>query len=84
MAKKETITIDEKGYSFLNTRRKGLYATEDIDKAIDFLLKLRSLPNIFVAVENDSKEEIHVEEVKNVMITVRIEGKLKKISFNHE
>lgn len=71
-------------YTFNNTEKKGFYITDSLSKAIDFLMKLRILDNTPLIIKNDKGENITIEQLDNIIVTVRIEGKLRTISKEEE
>jgi hypothetical protein len=71
-------------YTFNNTEKKGFYITDSLSKAIDFLMKLRVLDNTPLIIKNDKGEYVTIEQLDNIIVTVRLEGKLKTISKEGE
>lgn len=69
---------DNQAYTFINTKKKGVYITENIDEAISFLQKLKILDNGMLAVANSKKKLVKVNNIKNIYITVQIEGELEE------
>lgn len=71
-------------YTFNNTEKKCFYITDSLSKAIDFLMKLRILDNTPLIIKNDKGEYVTIEQLDNIIVTVRIEGKLRTISKEEE
>jgi hypothetical protein len=67
-----------KDYSIGLLDKKAVISTEDIDTAIKLLLKLQ-LPTY---IREDDEHAIDIRGIKNVLVTIQIEGDVQRIKIN--